>query len=89
MLQVELYLWAAQRILETSELKAVLLFTSTGETVEMDYSRELRERCDQMVDSLPIVVAEEAFAVTTRPGLCQECGFKARGLCPGALENAP
>ena len=83
MIQVELYLWAAHRILETSELKAVLLFTTSGETVEVDYSSELRERCDEMVDSLPTVVTEEAFPLTTRSGLCQECGFKNRGLCPG------
>ena len=87
MLQVELYLWAAHRILETSELKAVLLFTTSGETVEVDYSSELRERCDGMVDSLPTVVTEEAFPLTTRPGLCQECGFKNRGLCPGASDS--
>ena len=85
LLQVELYLWAANRILETSDLKAILLFTTSGETVEVDYSQELRDRCDRMVDNLPITVVEEAFPVTTWPALCQECGFKARGLCPGAL----
>ena len=87
-LQVELYLWAANRILETSELKAVLFFTTSGETVEVEYSPELRERCDEMIDDLPTVVTEEAFPLTTRPGLCQECGFKNRGLCPGADPNS-
>ena len=89
MIQVELYLWAVNRILETSALKGVLLFSTSGETVEVDYSRELRERCDQMVDSLPTIVTEEAFPLTTRPGLCRECGFKNRGLCPGATVSAP
>ena len=84
MLQVELYLWAANRLLETSRLKAVLLFTGSGETVEVDYSTKLGERCEEMVDSLPTAFTEEAFPVTTRPGLCQECGFKNQGLCAGS-----
>ena len=84
MLQVELYLWAANRLLETSRLKAVLLFTGSGETVEVDYSTDLGERCEEMVDSLPTAFTEEAFPVTTRPGLCQECGFKNQGLCAGS-----
>ena len=87
--QVELYLWAARRLLETSRLKGVLLFTASGETVEVDYSTELGERCEKMVDNLPGVVAEKAFPMTTHPALCRECGFRTRGLCPGATVSAP
>ena len=83
-LQLELYVWAANRILQTSAVKGVLLFSASGETVQVDYSPALRQRCDEMIDNLPTAVTEEAYPRTTRPHLCRECGFKDRGLCPGA-----
>ena len=83
-LQVELYLWAAGRILGTTALKGFILFTSSGELVAVDWSPRLAESCEELIGNLPGAISEKAFPLTTRPALCRRCGFLQQGLCPGA-----
>ena len=83
-LQVELYLWAASRILGSPALKGFIVFTASGESVEVAWSAQLNETVEESIGKLPVIIHEEAFPLTTRAALCRDCGFKQQGLCPGA-----
>ena len=86
-LQVELYLWAISRILETDQLSGVLFFTSTGETMLIPYDSNVKERCEQLVNQLPILGQLESYPLTTRPQLCRSCGYRKQKLCEGVLPD--
>ncbi len=87
-LQVELYLWAMSRILETRRISGLLFFTATGETIPIGYDPDVEQRCEELLRGLPGSAEMEFYPLTTQPQLCRSCGFRDQGLCHGLLPES-
>ena len=86
-LQLEAFLWAARRLFKGTLLTGFLLFTSSGESIEVKWSTHLNEKIKKVLGELPISISEEAFPLTTRSNLCLDCGFRKQDMCPGVNLN--
>ena len=83
-LQVQLYLWAVSRVLETMNLAGRLLFTEAGTLRPVAFDAGVAARCRDLVGGLPRTSDPHRFPRTRIAETCSGCGFLSGGVCPGA-----
>ena len=88
-LQVQLYLWAVSRVLETKNLEGHLLFTEAGTLRPVPFNDGVAARCRDLIGGLPDTPDLSHFPRTQVSATCTGCGFKASGVCPGAAGPDP
>lgn len=88
-LQVQLYLWAVSRVLETMNVEGCLLFTEAGTLRPVPFDGGVAARCRDLIGGLPRTPDPSHFPRTQVPDTCAGCGFKAGGVCPGAAGPDP
>ena len=88
-LQVQLYLWAVSRVLDTMNLEGQLLFTEAGTLVPVSFDASVADRCQELVGGLPRTGDRRHFPRTEIREVCSGCGFKAWRVCLGAAVPNP
>ena len=88
-LQVQLYLWAVSRVLETINLEGHLMFTEAGTLRPVPFNDGVAARCRDLIGGLPGTPDLGHFPRTQVSATCTGCGFKASGVCPGAAGPDP
>lgn len=88
-LQVQLYLWAVSRVLDTINLEGHLLFTQAGALVPVAFDAGVAVQCERLVAGLPRTGDRGHFPRTETPEVCSGCGFKTGRVCPGAAVPHP
>lgn len=88
-LQVQLYLWAVSRVLETTNLAGRLLFTEAGTLRPVAFDAGVAARCRDLVGGLPRTSDPHRFPRTRIAETCSGCGFLSGGVCPGAASPDP
>ncbi len=88
-LQVQLYLWAVSRVLETTNLAGRLLFTEAGTLRPVAFDAGVVARCRNLVGGLPRTPDPRGFPRTRIAETCSGCGFLSGGVCPGAARPDP
>ena len=88
-LQVQLYLWAVSRVLQTMDPEGHLLFTETGTLRPVTFDAGVASRCRDLVGGLPRTPDLTRFPRTRVSETCSGCGFTTGGVCPGAAGPGP
>jgi ATP-dependent helicase/nuclease subunit A len=88
-LQVQLYLWAVSRVLETMNLEGHLLFTEAGTLRPVPFDAGVAARCRGLIGGLPSTPDLGHFPRTQVSETCSGCGFKTGRVCPGAAVPHP
>ena len=88
-LQVQLYLWAVSRVLETMNLAGRLLFTEAGALRPVSFDAGVASRCRDLIGGLPETPERNRFPRTRVSETCSGCGFRSGGVCPGAAGTHP
>ena len=83
-LQVQLYLWAVSRVLDTTNLEGHLLFTESGTLLPVPFDAGVAGRCRDLIGGLPQTQDRNHFPRTQDSETCSRCGFKSGEVCPGA-----
>jgi ATP-dependent helicase/nuclease subunit A len=83
-LQLQLYMWAVSKVMETNEIEGFLYFTASGELIHFDFDSQTKVDCEGVLRKLPGVVSQTEFPRTKDSSLCQTCDYMDRGLCQGA-----
>jgi len=83
-LQVQLYLWAVSRVLDTMNLEGHLLFTEGGRLLPVPFGDGVAGRCRDLIGGLPQTQDRGHFPRTEDPETCSRCGFMTGSVCPGA-----